>query len=239
MKHIILLTLGLFVALMPAAEAQENEAEKLFRAMEKKITAAKAFHVTVTLELQATNDKERESRFQGMVLFTNENKAHLKISGDAFGEVQQYEMISDGKQVYLKPYTLGTRESFKEEDKVATPKNLYRHLARTASRIGIHHLLHLAIHVMQADNPEESSTEFWDFQMVGARKISGRDAHMIRYEAGRKELKDSLHCTLWIDSTRGLPLKRVMETKFFTVTETYTTFTLDPRIDTNAFVLPK
>ena len=47
MKHIAMLVGGLLAgALAPAAQAQENEAEKLFRGMEKKLLAAAAFEVT-------------------------------------------------------------------------------------------------------------------------------------------------------------------------------------------------
>ncbi len=39
----------LVLALLPRALAQANEAEKLFRAMEKKITQAEAFKVAVAM----------------------------------------------------------------------------------------------------------------------------------------------------------------------------------------------
>src|SRR5262249_8223786 len=121
------LSLLLLLALIRLALAQENEAEKLFRDVEKKVRAAKAFQVAVTIEAKG-NAKDRVGDFKGSLLVTNDNKARLKISGDDFGEGRNWQMFSNGKQVRLKPYSLGVSELFKEEATLATPKNLHGHL---------------------------------------------------------------------------------------------------------------
>jgi hypothetical protein len=63
----------LVLALPPRTLAQDNEAEKLFRSMEKKITEAKAFKVTVAIE--TGRDAKRPGSFKGFLLLTNDNKA--------------------------------------------------------------------------------------------------------------------------------------------------------------------
>src|SRR5262249_2425174 len=180
------LPLLLLSALPLSAPAQENEAEKLFGDMEKKITAAKAFQVSVAIETRG-DTKDRVGRFRGSLLLTNDNKARLKVSGNDFGEVRNWELISDGKQVRVKPYAPGTTEAFKEEATLATPKKLYGHLAARMSRLGIMDLLNLAVTVMMADGSDDP-LELWDFKAGVAEKIGGRDARVVHYQAGRKEL---------------------------------------------------
>jgi hypothetical protein len=63
MKVIAVLAYGMLTAaLVPGALGQDNEAEKLFRDMEKKITAAKAIQVTADIELRAIKGREKESK---------------------------------------------------------------------------------------------------------------------------------------------------------------------------------
>src|SRR5205809_762291 len=53
MKHSTILALGFIAAaLVPAALAQDKEAEKLFRDMEKKIKGAKALEIVFTYKLE-------------------------------------------------------------------------------------------------------------------------------------------------------------------------------------------
>src|SRR5438309_317105 len=92
------LSVLLLPALVPAALAQENEAEKLFHAMEKKIKAANAVQVAVDIELSALKGQEKNfslkgdpGKFKGFLLFTKDNKAWLKITRDFVG----MEMVSN------------------------------------------------------------------------------------------------------------------------------------------------
>src|SRR5207244_2753013 len=109
---------GAFALTLPANEA-EKEAEKLFRAMEAKINAAKAVQAAFDIEMKAKAGGE--GKFKGSLLFTNDHKARLKMSGGMMGkEVVTIEMISDGKQVKLaeSPETIAKVEAER------APKNL-------------------------------------------------------------------------------------------------------------------
>src|SRR5262245_25508372 len=125
MQCVAKLACGLLAAaLVPSVRAQENEGEKLFRAMEKKIRTARAFRVTFTIKGQG-DTKDRVASFRGSLLLTNDNKARLKVKGDDFGEARRWEMVSDGKQVFLRPYNVGVSEVFQEEATFPTPRHLH------------------------------------------------------------------------------------------------------------------
>src|SRR5438132_1689541 len=93
MKHRTIVALGLLAAaLVPAVQAQENEAEKLFREMEKKVTSAKAVRV-------ASDDKAPGIRLKWMLVFAEGNKCHLEGTFDFGGKVLKEFTISDGAKL--------------------------------------------------------------------------------------------------------------------------------------------
>lgn len=124
MRYYAVLVLGLLTAaLLPADQAQDNEAEKLFRDMEKKIQAAKAFRVGFTIEIKG-EARERAFRFEGSLLLTNDNKGRMTIS-EVRGQSRKWEMVSDGKQVRL------------EGPPSPTPKNFHGFACLFVSRLGV------------------------------------------------------------------------------------------------------
>jgi outer membrane lipoprotein-sorting protein len=241
MKHVTKLACGLLAAaLVPAVRAQDNEGEKLFRAMEKKIQTARAFRVAFTIKGQG-DTKERTADFRGTLLLTNDNKARLKVRGEDFGEARRWEMVSDGKQVFLMPYTVSGVEGDKEEETLPTPRNLHGYLAMRVSRLGVYlNLPRLAAVVLAADGPDEK-LDVGDFQVVVAEKVGGRDAKVVRCKMKLKgKLLDDVVSSVWIDTKTLLPLKRLIVTKSWgTITEHYNDFTLDPKIGPREFRLPK
>jgi hypothetical protein len=64
-----------------------------------------------------------------------------------------------------------------------------------------------------------------------AEKVGGRDARVISYLWGGQRI------TLWLDNKTLLPLKRVYTLEKMHITEIYTAFNLDPKIDARAFEL--
>src|ERR1700730_8935350 len=98
------LSVLLVTALLPTAQAQDNEAEKLFRDLERKIKAANAVQATVDIELRAIKGSEEDSKLAdkvskatGFLLLTKDSKVRLKISGEYLG----MELVSNGKQLKL------------------------------------------------------------------------------------------------------------------------------------------
>jgi outer membrane lipoprotein-sorting protein len=239
------LSVLLLPALLPQALAQNKEAEKLFHAMEKKIKAAKAVQITVDIELRAIKGQEKNfdlkgdpGKFKGFLLFTKDNKARLKISRDFVG----MEMVSNGKQMKLAYEEAGVK-SIDQAKAEPTPKHLHGLLSTLVSRVGVEapallmpRLLKYGLGQQEID-PEALRWGVWDFKAGAAEKVGGRDAKVISYVWGSKDGKRAQRFTLWIDAKTLLPLKHVSAIESAQITETYTEFKLDPKIDAKAFDL--
>jgi outer membrane lipoprotein-sorting protein len=239
MKHVAKLACSLLAAaLVPSVRAQDNEGEKLFRAMEKKIQTARAFRVAFTIKGQG--DMDRVADFRGALLLTNDNKARLTARGDDVGEARRWEMVSDGKQVFLRPYVVSGVEGDKEEETFATPRNLHGHLTRQLSSLGVYlNLPRLAAVVLSADSPDRK-IRLRDFRVVAAEKLGGRDAKVVRYKLNLGGIKEEAVFNVWVDTKTLLPLKRLIVAKSWgTITEHYNDFTIDPKIGPREFKLPK
>ena len=233
MKHYAVLAAGLLTAALTAPDqAQINEAEKLFRDMEKKIQAAKAFRVVFTTEIKR-DARERVGRFEGSLLLTHDNKGRMKIR-EVRGQSRSWEAISDGKRVKSEGATS------------ATPKNFHGLASVLVSRVGVFPTFPaIPFVIAQADTVDKvegSKLDAWDFKAGAAEKIEGRDAKVVRFRVGEKGDRDAAAVTLWIDSKTLLPLKRVVVANprsAEVVTERYKQFTLDPKVGAKVFELPK
>ncbi len=233
MKHYAVLALGLLAGALPASDqVRQNEAEKLFRDMEKKIQAAKAFRIAFTVEIK-DDAKERADRFKGSLLLTNGNKARMIIS-EVRGQTRKWELVSDGKQVRSEGATS------------ATPKNFHGLASILVSRLGVFPTFPvIPFAIAQADKVgkfEGSKLDAWGFKAGAAEKIGGRDAKVVRFKVGEKGDRDAAAVTVWIDSKTLLPLKRVVVANPRSaqiVTEIYKQFTLDLKVGARTFELPK
>jgi len=241
------LSLFLFPALVPLSLAQDNDAEKLFRDMEKKIKAAKAFEVHFAYQLDKTTT-------QGSLLLTKDNKTRLRLNGRFhFGAKRNasFELVSDGKRLKTKGAKLviasngqaGYADGRTEKE---TPRSLYGALTATLSRGGMGFTVMILPYLIGSDTDpdgEESKMHAYDFKAGAAEKVGEREARVIRYRFGKGDTcPDDAEVTLWIDAETNLPLKRVLETprgERIRITETYNEFKLDPKVDAKAFELPK
>ena len=78
MKRFALFACGLLtVVLAPPARADDNEAERLFRAMEKKIQQANAFKAAITIKTKG--GKNKAARFAGSLLLTIDSQTLLPL----------------------------------------------------------------------------------------------------------------------------------------------------------------
>jgi outer membrane lipoprotein-sorting protein len=250
MKRCAVLAVGWLAAasLLPAP-AQDKEAEKLFRDMEKKITSAKAIEIDFTYQLEGKTTK-------GTLLLTNDNKARLQVSGHFYFGVKgnaRFELVSDGRRLKTKGArllisTIGrpyVEPGGQTEGK--TPKSFHALLAVTLSRGGIGATILGLPYLVGADDDidpdkEDSRMTVHDFEAVGAEKVGERPAKVVRYRFG-KGGNDDPKVAVWIDAESGLPLKRVFlggpEGEKIRISESYSEIKLNPKVDAKAFELPK
>jgi outer membrane lipoprotein-sorting protein len=249
MKHCAIFAVGLLGAtLLSAVHAQEKEAERLFRAMEKKIKDAKAFEVAFTYQLEGKTTK-------GSLLLTNDNKTRLQLSGPFYFGLKsnaKFELVSDGKQFKTKGAKLviatngqaGFDVDGQSEGKIG--KQFHALHAVILSRGGIGAIvLGLPYFLgedrdIDPDQPESKMTVY-DFKASAAEKVGERQAKVLHYRFG-KGGNDDAEMTLWIDAETGLPLKRVLalpKGDKIRITENYSQFKLNPKVEAKAFELPK
>ncbi len=248
MKDVAIVAGGLLVAvLVPAARAQENEAEKLFCEMEKKIGGAKVFQIDFTYRLEGKPAR-------GSLLLTDDNKARLQVSGPFSFRVKRdarFELFSDGKKLKLKGARFVRASNGQAgfelggQTEGETPKAFHAWRAAEVSRVGIGPMvLGLPYTLGMETDPdgEETKMKVYDFKGGAAEHVGERQARVVHYRCG-KGGNDDAKCTVWLDGKTGLPLKRVYlahpESEKIRITESYGEVKLDPKVDGKAFELPK
>jgi outer membrane lipoprotein-sorting protein len=236
------LSILLFPALCSPVLAQDKDAEKLFRDVEKKIKAANAVEITFEIEV-------KKKKLKGSLFHTKDNKTQLKISGD-LGQGDRkgtLELVSDGKLIKAArtPKVGGEKSSW------PTPKNLHTLLGTMVGRAGVQVTLMALPHILGEQkeiDPESLRIEVYDFKAGPGGKVRERHAKVITYRLGQKADAPSqaAEVTLWIDAKTLLPLKRVVVQKKgkegregIRITETYSEITLNPKVDVKRFELPK
>ena len=232
-----LLTFALLATVAWPAAAQENQAEKLFRDLEKKVKAANAVQINVVIEIRAIKgNKDKVSKANGFLLWTKDIKVQMKIRGENVG----MEMVSNGKQL-----TLASDEGMLSDEApkpMPAPKYLHDLLSTLCSRAGVTAgsvmvrfapgpQFDLVLLKLGEFDPEMLKWGVSDFKAGAAAKVGERDAKAISYVWGGQRI------TLWLDSKTLLPLKRVYTLENMHITEIYTEFNLDPKIDAKAFEL--
>jgi hypothetical protein len=191
MKHCATLTIGLLAAaLVLAAGAQDNDGEKLFRDMEKKIKGAKAFEVVFTYELEGKKTK-------GSLLLTSDNQARLKVSGPfSFGIKRSgsFELVSDAKKFKLKGAKLvrwsNGQAGFElgGQTEGETPKAFHAWYAATASRVGMALMVLGLPYTLGAESDpdgEGARMKVYNFKVGDAEQVGEREAKTVHYRCGK------------------------------------------------------
>lgn len=248
MKPCAMLTIGLLAAaLVPSAQAEDNEPEKLFRDLEKKIREAKAFEVGFTYQLGGKTTK-------GSLLLTKDNKARLKVSGPfSFGIKRDadFELVSDGKKFKLKGAKLERSPNGRAwfelggETEGETRKAFHTFYAAGVSRVGVGAMVLGLPYSLGAEfdpDDEGARSKGYDFKAGAVEKAGERQAKAVHYKRG-KGGKDDAEITLWIDTKTGLPLRRSVillpNSDKIRITESCREVKLNPEVDVTAFELPK
>jgi outer membrane lipoprotein-sorting protein len=229
-----------------ALDYQVNDAEKLFRAMEEKIKAAKAVEVTFDFTATAKGKKEK---FTGSLLFTQDNKARLKMRVPEEGK-DAIEMVSDGKQMKV---AYPPQETLAKVEALQTPTdlhNLFSTMVSGPSLVLTYDMLNVPEWFPgggQYKGPGRWPFRVVEFEFVAGAgtKVGGRDAKVIIYRVLDLPGPGGGDCTftLWIDAETLLPLKRLIasdgsDEEPGSITEVCN-INLAPKINAGAFALPK
>jgi outer membrane lipoprotein-sorting protein len=80
-----------------------------------------------------------------------------------------------------------------------------------------------------------------DFKLGAKEKIGDKTTQVVTYQLDFDGT--SAKMSVWIDTKTQLPLKRVVAVdqggQMFRITETYSTFAIDPKLDSKLFEIPK
>src|SRR6266404_1783401 len=98
----LLLLMPLALLTWPVA-AQENDAEKQFRQMEKKLHAAKS--VQLHFEANITGADARKWHLKGSLILGEGDKLRAEAEGALFGEEAAFTLVSDGTDMKSVGYT--------------------------------------------------------------------------------------------------------------------------------------
>jgi outer membrane lipoprotein-sorting protein len=221
--------------------AARAEAEKLFRAMEKKVREADTLRVVVEqgdvyhTELYMSRGREMY-KYKGRLLLGGGQKARLELTWLRDGKENMDLLIADGKQLI----GVGEHEAIDTKGKpVPVSRTLTALLGQYAARLGLLPVL-TAEGVKGEKYDIDQHIPADNFYLGRREKVGGREAQVIEFERKQRDGREVL--TLWLDAATGLPLKRVTERTLGArsrTTEVYREFTVNPRLDPALFVLPK
>jgi len=234
----------LLVAALVAASAygQENEAEKLYRAMEKKIRSAKTVHFAFDGQIIG----KAKATVKGEAWLAEGEKGKLTAEADIayVGDTNVKMMfISDGKSQYTKIDEQVNVKATKPEE-----KNLEK-ASGVIARVGMMMAFTAGFDALiRGSSPSKEPFDLdkmaaiRDFKPGAKETIGKHNTQAVDYQVslGRATAK----ATVWIDTETKLPVKRefVLQeggTEQGRISETYSTFTVNGEIDPKVFEVPK
>lgn len=219
---------ALLLVILPALVAQDgNEAEKLFRKMEMKITQAKSLELVFDL----TMDGRDKLTVKGKFLLASGNKARMELDVDSPREKNMMIIIGDGAAVQM---VEGDKKGFPETTSDHLSQVIRDSLARSSLMAGMEGI----------DKKRSLKLTTADFQLGAKEAVNGHMAQIVTYKLINENAKDrTINVQVWIDVKTSLPLRRVLTIergeRKESITENYTTLTLDPMLDAKLFELPK
>jgi RNA polymerase sigma factor (sigma-70 family) len=217
-----------------AAQKQENEAEKLFRAMEKKLVNAKSLKVTWDLQGEfGGGDEPGEPipiKFKGVCNIAAGDKARAECDGDLAGKAHKILVVSDGVDL-AERQTDEARERPK-----ATPEGFNKNGSAVLARVGAF----MTTCWLGHGDATEEKLPVSDFKFGAKETVGKTETQVIEYSVSL-DGNQNLFMKLWINTKTTLPVKRQSRPdgkKAGTMVEIYTEFALDSRMEAKLFQLP-
>jgi outer membrane lipoprotein-sorting protein len=250
MTKTLVIALGILAPVFAlSASAQDADAEKIYRDLEKRILAAKAHQVETSYAFGKQKAKTE-------MVITQDNKFRMKITGQLQEKPKSsFELVSDGEDLKSTGASLSVMPSGLPSIQAGgksewpTPMNFHETVSVINVRAGawysVFGMPYLATggfgEKLDADG-RGSKIQAYNFKLLADEKIGDQDAKVITYRFGDGSAgRDNADIKLWIGAKSQLPLKRtfVMESQSISVTETYLQFKLDPKLDAKHFDFAK
>jgi outer membrane lipoprotein-sorting protein len=222
------LVLPILILAAAPARAQEGEAEKLYRAMEKKILAAQSLVVEFNSQNAVDNEK---FTVKGTISIAAGNKTRLDLESELIQLGGKTLIVTNGKSKYAKVGNIVFYEGpFPPKGEV---------LLALIARFGASHA---ATEKTIATADLDKDYPLKNFKLGAKEMVGKREAQVVQYLLQAKKAGDLGEVTVWIDTKTQLPLKRAMagkkDTKVGDMTETYSVFTVDSKLDGKLFDVP-
>ena len=230
----------LFVPVLVAVLGQAGDDPSVrMKAMEEKIAKADSLQVTLDSKFESSKGKG-SGTIQGTLTLGAGDKARAELNLNFMGKAMKIQMVSDGTKMV---------ESIDGKAKPAkeTTKHFRDTMTAVLARSGFSAGFLLAganqvDKVDKEDNPLKMVLVS-DFKKLKVEKIGDRDALVIQYKLTMKGADIAPTGTVWLDLKTNLPLKRViraeMGSETMTLTENYSNFRINPKLDDKLFELPK
>jgi hypothetical protein len=219
------------------ASAQENDAEKLYRAMENKVRTAKTLQVAFDGEFDAQVIK---ATMKGMLYATKGNKTRVEGDLEIGGKTQKMLTITDGKVKYSKLIGEGKVDP--------NPRDIDQLDAMAPGMLARVGMVGQFVFVKLADpnkKPEpfdlDKEVPIKNFKLGAKEMVGNRSAQVVEYQVD--VMGKTAQASVWIDTQTQLPLKRlvILQEKGQTgrISESYETFTVNATLDPKLFDIPK
>lgn len=210
-----------------------NDAEKAFRAAEKKLAEADAVQLDFVSDMKG---EKAEVKLKGILLMTKGNKLRMELTGVVGGKDFEMKIISDGEK---------TKTDKAVQD---TPKNSNARVARITSQAGFAVGFFVVAFKSspgkeQPDLDELTSVSGFSFgkkEKIGAgERLAQRIDYKLTMSAGNK--KETVDAQVWLDVETNLPLKRVVNLPGAAKSQAIEVYgiVLNAKIDPKKFELPK
>jgi outer membrane lipoprotein-sorting protein len=228
--------LAVTLLLLPNSAAQaQDEAKKLYEAMEQKVAKAKV--QKFDFDMDTIGGSDGQLKVKGTLIVAAGNRLKVTIAGQQ-GDFLTFQgiVVSDGKVLVYKGESNGKPDETRSTPVADTMSEV---VSGWLARAG----LFVALDQVEKSKPKEpGSVQLANFKILGKEKVDGRDSNVISYVLtpgdGKKE---TATCKLWLDVQTNLPLKRVTEAnngKFRSV-EMYRGWEIDPKLPDGTFTPPK
>jgi outer membrane lipoprotein-sorting protein len=229
MRWLLTMTVG---ALATPVFAGENDAEKLFRQMEKKVKASKTIQIRFELTMMFFGT---DATLKGTMVFGEADKLRLDAKGSMGGKDINVTAIGDGTKMHL-------IDREKSDTKVeSSPKGVGDYFRAVLPRIGIFSGIEDASRGKDLPNVDEYF-KVSDFKLGAKEKVGTAETRVVEYTVLFRG-KDKGSVKVWINTKTSLPAKLQIRAEAggitIEITETYTEYALDGKLDAKQFEAPK